>query len=88
MVGIETTPNEIEKVSFNQLKEAGLERELGIAECAFAEEPAFGGFVFHHYRGYRRCLEKTVAHRRAALLRNRWICHRVQFTATHGTGPR
>ena len=58
MVGVETTPNEIRKVSFNHLKEADMERELGIAERAFARESAFGGFVIHHYRGYRRWLDK------------------------------
>lgn len=57
MIGVETTPNEIQKVSFNHLKEADMERELGIAERSFAPRPAFGGFVIHHYRGYRRWLE-------------------------------
>ena len=58
MIGIETTPNEIQKVSFNHLKEADMERELGIAERSFKPQPAFGGFVIHHYRGYRRWLER------------------------------
>ncbi|MES2900665.1 MAG: hypothetical protein V4723_13135 [Pseudomonadota bacterium] len=58
MVGIETTPNEIQKVSFDHLKEADMERELGIAERSFRGRNAFAGFVFHHYRGYRRWLER------------------------------
>lgn len=58
IIGVETTPNEIQKVSFNHLKEADMERELGITERAFATEPAFGGFVIHHYEGYRKWLNK------------------------------
>ena len=58
MVGIETTPNEIQKVSFDHLREADMERELGIAERSFKSHSAFGGFVIHHYRGYRRWLER------------------------------
>jgi len=57
LIGVETTPNDIKKVSFNHLGEAGLERELALAESAFAKEPAFAGFVIHHYRGYRAWLD-------------------------------
>ncbi|HEY5798740.1 MAG TPA: hypothetical protein VIT92_00890, partial [Burkholderiaceae bacterium] len=58
LLGVETTPNEIQKVSFHHLKEADMERELGIAERALRPQPAFGGFVIHHYRGYRDWLER------------------------------
>ena len=57
MIGVETTPNDIKKVSFNHLGEADLERELAAADAAFAKEPAFAGFVIHHYRGYRNWLD-------------------------------
>jgi hypothetical protein len=56
VIGIETTPNEIKKVSFNHLKEADMERELGLSEQAFQASPAFTGFVLHHYAGYRKWL--------------------------------
>lgn len=56
-IGVETTPNEIKKVSFNHLAESDMERELGLAAEAFSAEPAFAGFVIHHYRGYRNWLE-------------------------------
>ena len=56
MIGVETTPNEIKKVSFNHLGEADLERELALAEKGFAAQPAFAGFVLHHYSGYRAWL--------------------------------
>lgn len=61
MIGVETTPNDIKKVSFNHLTEADMERELAAAEAVFAKEPAFAGFVIHHYRGYRVWLDKQAA---------------------------
>jgi len=61
IIGIETGKNEIKKVSFNHLKEADLERELALAEKAFASEPAFAGFVIHHYRTYRNWLGSQAA---------------------------
>ncbi len=60
MIGVETTPNEIKKVSFNHLTEADMERELAAAEAAFAKKPAFAGFVIHHYRGYRVWLDRQA----------------------------
>lgn len=57
IIGVETGKNEIEKVSFYHLKAQDMERELALAEKAFASEPAFGGFVIHHYRTYRNWLE-------------------------------
>lgn len=56
-IGVETTPGEPEKISFNHLTEAEMERELGIAEAEFRKNPAFAGFVLHHYRGYITWLE-------------------------------
>jgi len=58
VIGVETTPNEIKKVSFNHLAEPDLERELALAQKAFSGKPAFAGFVLHHYRGYRMWLER------------------------------
>jgi len=56
VIGIETAPNEIRKVSFNHLREADLERELGATARAVGRMPAFGGFAVHHYAAYRRWL--------------------------------
>lgn len=53
VVGVEVTPNEIRKVSFNHLTEADMERELALAAKAFQGQRAFSGFAIHHYRGYR-----------------------------------
>lgn len=59
IIGIETGKSEPQKVSFFHLKEADLERELGLAEKAFAPQPAFSGFVIHHFRTYRQFVERT-----------------------------
>jgi hypothetical protein len=55
-IGVETAPNEIRKVSFHHLGEADMERELAWTQQALADEPAFGGFVVHHFSSYRRWL--------------------------------
>lgn len=59
VIGVDTSPGELDKVSFDHLDEADLERELGLAEKAFAAEPAFAGFAIHHYRSYRNWLDKN-----------------------------
>jgi len=56
LVGVETMPNAIKKVSFHHLGEADLERELGATREAVGAMPSFGGFVVHHYGAYRKWL--------------------------------
>ncbi len=56
-VGVEVTPNEVRKVSFSRLGEEDLERELALAAGVFGAEPAFAGFVLHHYESYRTWLD-------------------------------
>jgi hypothetical protein len=56
LVGVETSPNEIRKVSFNHLPEADMERELARAHSSFQSHKSFGGYVIHHYRAYRKWL--------------------------------
>jgi hypothetical protein len=52
VIGVEISPGEIRKVSFNHLAEADLERELALAAKSFRHNPAFGGFAIHHFRSY------------------------------------
>jgi hypothetical protein len=59
VIGVEVSPNEIGKVTFDEETPADFERELGAVEAAFARSPAFGGFVIHHYKTYRRWLRRT-----------------------------
>ena len=57
-IGIETSPNEIRKVSFDHLREADMEQELDKVQRALSDDPAFGGFVIHHFSSYRRWLAR------------------------------
>jgi hypothetical protein len=56
LLGVETSSNEIQKVSFNHLAEPDLERELAKTGQAVGNMRSFGGFVIHHYRAYRQWL--------------------------------
>ncbi|THC44532.1 hypothetical protein [Massilia sp. Mn16-1_5] len=56
LIGVETLPNAIKKVSFEHLREADMERELGITAKTVGGMKPFGGFVIHHYGQYRRWL--------------------------------
>ena len=47
-------PGEPAKLSFHGMSDAAFEAEAGKVEAAWGRRPAFGGFVFHHYEGYRR----------------------------------
>jgi hypothetical protein len=59
VAGVETSPNELAKVSFDHLSPADMERELGLVEQAFVSQRAFGGFALHHYASYRRWLQRA-----------------------------
>jgi len=56
LIGIETSPNEIRKLSFHHLGEADMERELAATSRSVGKLRAFGGYVIHHYAAYRRWL--------------------------------
>ncbi len=58
VIGVEVTPNEIQKVSFNHLTEPDMERELALTAKANRREPAFAEFAIHHFSGYRKWLER------------------------------
>jgi hypothetical protein len=60
VIGVETAPNEIRKVSFHHLREGDMERELAETARAVAGSPGFGGFAIHHYAAYRRWLGLDV----------------------------
>lgn len=56
LIGVETLPNAIRKVSFEHLKEADMERELRLTAKTVGAMKPFGGFVIHHYGQYRKWL--------------------------------
>ncbi len=60
VIGLEFNPAEPAKLSFHGTGEAAFEREAGKVEDAYRGRPAFDGFVFHHYLGYRRFVGEAL----------------------------
>ncbi|MBN8716098.1 MAG: hypothetical protein J0I72_00440 [Stenotrophomonas sp.] len=60
VIGLEFNPGEPAKLSFHGMDEAAFEAEAGKVEAAYRNRPAFAGFVFHHYAGYRRFVGAPV----------------------------
>lgn len=60
VIGLEFNPGEPAKLSFHGMDEAAFEAEAGKVEAAYRGRPAFAGFVFHHYEGYRRFVGEPV----------------------------
>ncbi|WP_266168870.1 hypothetical protein [Dyella subtropica] len=58
MIGLEVSPNEIDKVTFDKVGPKVFEQEVRKVEQALRDEPSFGGFAIHHYRAYRRWVER------------------------------
>ena len=58
MLGIETSDSEIRKLSFFHKRPAQMEQELALVRQALQDEPAFAGFVIHHYGSYRQWLQR------------------------------
>ena len=59
-IGLEFNPSTPAKLSFHGRGEAAFEREAAAVEAAWGGDPAFAGFVFHHYEGYRRFVGAPV----------------------------
>lgn len=58
VVGVDIGPGDPQKLSFDHLAPADLERELALTEYAFAGSPAFGGFALHHFSVYQDWLRR------------------------------
>lgn len=52
-IGLEFNPAEPAKLSFHGMTPAAFEAEARKVEAAYRAQPAFAGFVLHHYLGYR-----------------------------------
>jgi hypothetical protein len=59
VIGIDVSPGEPQKVSFDHLGEADLERELALADQAFRAYRAFAGFALHHFAAYQDWLQRA-----------------------------
>ncbi|GAB3100297.1 hypothetical protein GCM10027159_23670 [Lysobacter terrae] len=57
VIGLELTPNELAKVTFNHRNEADLQHEMAATQAAYGKSKAFAGFALHHYRGYREWID-------------------------------
>lgn len=58
VIGLEVSPNELEKVTFDQAGPKVFEQALGTVERALRHDPSFAGFAIHHYRAYRNWIER------------------------------
>ena len=54
VIGLEVSPNEIDKVTFDEEGPKVFEQEVAKVERALRKEPSFAGFAIHHYRAWRR----------------------------------
>jgi len=57
VIGLELTPNSMQKVTFHHRREADLQREMAAAQAVYAKSKAFAGFALHHYSGYRKWVD-------------------------------
>lgn len=60
VIALDFNPGELSKLSFYGMEESAFEQEAGKVETAYTKQPAFAGFAFHHYRGYRRFVGQPV----------------------------
>lgn len=58
VIGLEVSPNELDKVTFDQVGPKAFEQALGTVEEALRGDPSFAGFAIHHYRTYRSWIER------------------------------
>jgi hypothetical protein len=59
VIGLEVSPDEPEKVTFDKAGPKVFEQALGTVEQAFHDDPSFAGFAIHHYRSYRNWIERN-----------------------------
>ncbi|MDE2307463.1 MAG: hypothetical protein KGJ97_04110 [Xanthomonadaceae bacterium] len=53
VIGLEVSPDEPEKVTFDKAGPKAFEQAVSIVEQALRNDPSFAGFAIHHYRTYR-----------------------------------
>ena len=58
VIGLETTKNDIDKVTFYEEGPRVMEREISKVSAALAKEPSFAGYALHHYREWRAWLQR------------------------------
>ena len=58
VIGLEVSPNELDKVTFDRVGPKVFEQAVGTVEQALRGDPSFAGFAIHHYRTYRHWIER------------------------------
>ena len=58
VIGLETTKNDIDKVTFFEEGPRVMEREISKVTAALAKDPSFAGYALHHYREWRDWLQR------------------------------
>jgi hypothetical protein len=59
VIGLEVSPNDLEKVTFDKAGPKVFEQALLTVENALHDDPSFAGFAIHHYRRYRNWIERN-----------------------------
>jgi hypothetical protein len=59
VIGLETTKNDINKVTFHEEGPLVMEREITKVTEALNQEPSFAGYALHHYGEWRKWLGRT-----------------------------
>ncbi|MBD8880026.1 hypothetical protein IHE49_05990 [Rhodanobacter sp. 7MK24] len=59
VIGLQVSPDEPEKVTFDKAGPKVFEQALGTVEQALRNDPSFAGFAIHHYRTYRSWIERN-----------------------------
>lgn len=59
VIGLEVSPNELEKVTFDKAGPKVFEQALRTVELALHDHPSFAGFAIHHYRTYRNWIARN-----------------------------
>jgi hypothetical protein len=59
VIGLEVSPNDLEKVTFDKAGPKVFEQSLLTVENALHDDPSFAGFAIHHYRRYRNWIERN-----------------------------
>ncbi len=57
VIGLETTKNEINKVTFYEEGPKHMEQEIKKVTAALSKEPSFDGYALHHYEEWRKWLQ-------------------------------
>lgn len=59
VIGLEVSPDEPEKVTFDKAGPKAFEQALRTVEQTLRDDPSFAGFAIHHYRTYRNWVERN-----------------------------